>query len=591
MEIISHDILIVGGGAAGLRAAIAAAEKNPKLSIGLISKVYPVRSHTVSAEGGIAGVLRDYDSFEKHEYDTVKGGDYLADQDAVELFVREAPKEIIQLENWGCPWSREEDGSIAVRAFGGMSVKRTVFAADKTGFYMLHSLFERSLKYENIKRYDEFFVTKIFRDSASPGSDSDSDSDSSVTGVFALDLRHGKKIAFASSAIILATGGAGKIYKFTTNGNIKTGDGMALALRTGAALKDMEFVQFHPTGLLRTGILITEAARGEGGYLLNNKGERFMKDYLPSRMELGPRDIISRAIMQEIQKGNGFEGPYGSYVQLDLRHLGEKLIDQKLPLVRELAMEYANVDPVKEPIPVRPVAHYFMGGIHTNLYAATGIPGLFAAGECACITINGANRLGSNALAECLVFGRIAGEKAAESIESRSAKSVSRSDAEKAFVTLRLLALDEEKRLNNILQRHKQNPEKVSYLRDEMQHAMDEHAGIFREQKSLKQGLSKILALKERLRDVSLADQNELFNTEFTSLLELDFMLDVSHAVLVSALTREESRGSHTRTDFPNRDDEKFLHHLLIKRGGGGIMTVARNSVAITKYKPEERKY
>lgn len=519
----------------------------------------------MSAEGGIAGVLREYDSFEKHAFDTIRGSDYLADQDAVELFVKESPREIIQMEHWGCPWSREENGKIAVRAFGGMSVKRTVFAADKTGFYMLHNLFERTLKHKNIKRFDEWFVTTLLRD------------ENRVTGLVAMDLRRGKIAALRAKAIILATGGAGKVYAFTTNGNIKTGDGMALAYNVGIPLKDMEFVQFHPTGLPRTGILITEGARGEGGYLLNKDGERFMKRYLPSKMELGPRDIISRCIMSEIQQGRGFDGPYGKYVHLDIRHLGEKVIDEKLPLVREIAKDFAGIDPVHEPIPVMPVAHYFMGGVHTNTNAETPLAGLFAAGETACVSINGANRLGSNSLAECLVFGKIAGEKAVQYCADKDQPELQQSELH-----------DEEKRLKQALAR--EGEERVAVIREKLQYTMQLSAGIEREKKSLEKGLEEVHKLKRRFQNIGLHDHSELFNTEFTALLELKNLLVVSEAVLKAALQREESRGSHSRSDFTARDDEKFLKHLLIQKDASG-MIVKEHPVTITQWQPQERKY
>src|SRR6266536_5248520 len=353
METLAHDIVIVGGGAAGLRAAIAASRVSDGLSIALVSKVYPMRSHTVSAEGGAGAARGPDDSPDLHALDTIRGSDYLADQDAVEAFVAAAPDEVVQLERWGCPWSRERDGRIAVRAFGGMSVNRTAFADDKTGFHLLHTLFQTSLKYDRIIEYDEYFVTKLLVE------------DGRCTGVAAIDLRDSEVRCFAAKAVILCTGGLGRIFAFTTNGAICTGDGMALAYRAGVPLKDMEFVQYHPTGLPGTGILMTEASRGEGGYLINNEGKRFLEDYIPTKMELGPRDILSRAIMQEFEKGHAFQGPYGEYVHLDVRHLGERTIDEKLPFVRELAEKFVGIDPVHEPIPVRPVVHYMLGRLHT----------------------------------------------------------------------------------------------------------------------------------------------------------------------------------------------------------------------------------
>src|SRR5216117_3986332 len=406
----SHDVVIVGGGGAGLRAAIAVAEADPRLSIAVVSKVYPMRSHTVSAEGGAAGAIAPDDSLDEHCFDTIAGGDWLCDQDAVEAFVREAPQELLRLEHWGCPWSREPDGRIAVRPFGGMKRMRTWFAADKTGFHMLHTLFQTSLKYAAVKRYDEWFVTKLLVD------------EGRVQGVVAIDLMSGRIEAITATAVILCTGGCGKVFPFTTNAAIKSGDGMGLAYHAGAPLKDMEFVQYHPTGLPFTGILITEAARAEGGRLLNKDGYRYLQDYdlgkpepkpVLRSMELGPRDRLSQAFVKEMEKGRTLKGPYGDYVHLDIRHLGEKLIHKKLPMVRELCLKYENIDPVKEMIPVRPVVHYMMGGIHTDLNGATPLDGLYSAGEAACVSINGANRLGSNSLTECLVFGARAGKTAA----------------------------------------------------------------------------------------------------------------------------------------------------------------------------------
>src|SRR5882757_2483147 len=391
MDVTTHDVLLVGGGGAGLRAAIAVSELNPNLKVAVVSKVYPMRSHTVSAEGGAAGVIKADDSLDEHAYDTISGGDWLCDQDAVEAFVKESPLELLQLEHWGCPWSRQEDGHIAVRPFGGMKKMRTWFAADKTGFHMLHTLFQTTMKYNAIFRYDEWFVTKLLVD------------DGRVQGVVAIELMSGKIQAITAS--------------------IKTGDLMALAYRAGAPLKDMEFIQNHPTGLPFTGILITEAARAEGGYLVNKDGYRYLQDYnlgtpttkpVLRSLELGPRYRLSQACVKEQEKGRTIDGPYGPVVHLDLRHLGEKLINSKLPFVRELCTKYQNVDPVHEMIPVRPVIHYMMGGVSTDINGATPLPGLFAAGEVACVSINGANRLGSNSLPELLVFGARAGKAAAE---------------------------------------------------------------------------------------------------------------------------------------------------------------------------------
>src|SRR5271168_3242251 len=410
MEIRSHDILLVGGGGAALRAAIAVSEINPKLSVAVVSKVYPMRSHTVSAEGGAAGVIAEDDSFDEHAYDTISGGDWLSDQDCVEIFVDESPKELLRLEHWGCPWSRQDDGHIAVRPFGGMKKMRTWFAADKTGFHMLHTLFQTTMKYTAITRYDEWFVTKLLVDVGR------------VQGVVAIELMSGKVQAILAKSVILCTGGCGRVFPFTTNAAIKNGDGMALAYRAGAPLKDMEFIQYHPTGLPFTGILITEAARAEGGYMLNKDGYRYLQDYnlgtpepkpVLRSMELGPRDRLSQAFVKEHQKGRTIETPHGHVVHLDLRHLGEKLVNARLPFVRELCLKYQNIDPVKELVPVRPVVHYMMGGVSTDIYGACPLRGLFAAGEVACVSINGANRLGSNSLPECLVFGARSGRAAA----------------------------------------------------------------------------------------------------------------------------------------------------------------------------------
>ena len=580
-----HDILIVGGGGAGLRAVIAAAEAYPELDIAMVSKVYPMRSHTVSAEGGAAAVIKDDDSREDHIYDTISGADWLADQDAVELFVDEAPGELVQLEHWGCPWSREPDGSVSVRPFGGMKIQRTWFASDKTGFHMLHTLFQTSLKYTQVTRYDEWFATKLLVEGGR------------CQGVTAIELRTGQVKPILAKAVIMCTGGGGRVFPFTTNASIKTGDGMAMAYRAGVPLKDMEFVQYHPTGLPGTGILITEAARGEGGVMLNNKGERYLADYdlgeaLPlddprhpqlRAMELGPRDRLSQAFIKEEARGNVFEGEQGSYIHLDVRHLGEAKIDAKIPFVRELAKNYAGIDPVYEPIPVRPVVHYMMGGISTNIDAETVLPGLYAAGECACVSINGANRLGSNSLTELLVFGKRAGHNAAQ-----WAREHPNLDTD----ALQAQADEEQQRIASRFINKTDGTERISTLRLELQQAMESGAGIYRDEPSLRATVDTIAELQQRFANVALDDHSLSFNTELTTVLELEALLDVGEAVAHSALQRTESRGSHQRTDHPERDDEHFLSHSLAYRGeDGGPPRIEYEDVTITNWPPGARVY
>ncbi len=565
---VQHDIVIVGAGLAGLRAAIAAAEKNKNLSIAIISKTYPIRCHSVCAEGGTAAVLREDegDSFDLHAWDTVKGSDFLADQDAVEFFVREIPREILLLDNWGCPWSRREDGKIAQRAFGGQSFNRTVFAADRTGLHEVHTLYERSLMYPNIVRYDEYFLTNLIIE------------DNEVRGVTAIELKTGDLVLFEAKAVILATGGAGRLYGFTTYSHQVTGDGMAIAYRCGVPLKDMEFFQFHPTGLVPSGILISEAARGEGGYLRNKHGERFMEKYAPERMELAPRDVVARAMWKEIIEGRGFEGEHGPYIALDLTHLGEEKIEERLPLIREAAMKFVGIDPVEEPLPVRPVAHYTMGGIHTNMLTETPVKGLFAAGEVACVSIHGANRLGSNSTAECLVFGRVAGEKAAEYAMRKELKHVS-NDAYK----------EEEKRVFDEFL-GKSGDESPYQLKKELNEVMDKYFWIFRTGEEMKEGVRRIKELKERYKNVEIVDKKRGFNTDLTYAFEVGFMLDLAEVVAVSALARTESRGAHYRLDYPQRDDKNWLKHTLAYYTPDGPR-LEYIPVKITKWQPVERKY
>jgi fumarate reductase flavoprotein subunit len=579
MDILSHDVLIVGGGGAGLRAAIAVAETNPKLSIAVISKVYPMRSHTVSAEGGAAAVIKPNDSLDHHAYDTISGGDWMCDQDAVEAFVKEAPQEMLRLEHWGCPWSRQEDGKIAVRPFGGMKIERTWFAADKTGFHMLHALFQTTLKYDPIQRYDEWFVTKLLVD------------DGRCQGVVAIELATGRIQAIAAKAVILCTGGCGRVFPFTTNANIKNGDGMALAYRAGVPLKDMEFVQYHPTGLPFTGILITEAARSEGGWMLNKDGYRYLQDYNLGKpepkpvlrsMELGPRDRLSQAFVKEMEKGRTLKGPYGDYVHLDIRHLGEKVINTKLPFVRELCLKYENIDPIKEMIPVRPVVHYMMGGVHTDIHGATPLKGLYAAGEVACVSINGANRLGSNSLTELLVFGARAGKAAAHFAADQQAPSIAILDA---------LAIDETGRIEKQFLNKEGGTERIAVLRKEMHQAMEEGAGIYRNEASLQKSAAITRNLQERFSSLAIMDHSLTFNTEIIAAMELSYMLDVAETIVQSALQRTESRGSHQRTDHPQRDDQKFLAHSLAYRKEDGAPRVEYLPVTITRWPPGERVY
>ncbi len=568
-DTISHDIVIVGSGLAGLRAAISAASVSSKLDIAVISKVQVMRSHSVSAEGGTAAVLfeEEGDNQESHIYDTVKGSDFLADQDVAERLVREIPYEIYQLDQWGMPWSRREDGRVAQRKFGGYSFPRATFAQDKVGFYEMQTLYDNCLKYDNIRFYNEWFCTSILSEG------------NSFAGLTAIEIKSGNFVKFKSPAGIICTGGAGRIYSFSTYAYSSTPDGLDMAYRAGLALKDMEFVQFHPTGIMPSGILITEGARGEGGYLINNKGERFMQKYAPSKLELAPRDVVSRSMIKEIQEGKGFKHESGAdCLKLDLRHLGADKINERLAGIREIGIKFSGVDIINEPIEVRPVCHYMMGGIHADVNGATEMNGLWTAGEAACNSAHGANRLGANSTAECLVWGKITGNLAAHhALDHRSALSISEQQV-----------IEEEKRIYDGIFRGKGqvNPYEV---RKQLTDTMDEKAYVFRNEQSLSEALKKVSELEDSTWK-HVDDSAKEYNTNFINVMELDSMLRVAKVVLIGALNRRESRGSHARTDYPTRDDVNFLKHTLAYNTNDGPK-MAWHPVIFTRYAPVERKY
>ncbi|CAM3967836.1 fumarate reductase (quinol) flavoprotein subunit [Rahnella bruchi] len=582
MQTFNADIAIIGAGGAGLRAAIAAAEANPNLNIALISKVYPMRSHTVAAEGGSAAVTQDHDSFDFHFQDTVSGGDWLCEQDVVDHFVHQCPTEMAQLELWGCPWSRKDDGSVNVRRFGGMKIERTWFAADKTGFHMLHTLFQTSLKYPQIKRFDEHFVLDILVD------------EGQVRGVVAINMMEGTRVQIRANAVVMATGGAGRVYRYNTNGGIVTGDGMGMAFRHGIPLRDMEFVQYHPTGLPGSGILMTEGCRGEGGILVNKDGYRYLQDYgmgpetplgepKNKYMELGPRDKVSQAFWHEWRAGRTISTPRGDVVYLDLRHLGEKKLSERLPFICELAKAYVGVDPITDPIPVRPTAHYTMGGIETDAQCETRIKGLFAVGECSSVGLHGANRLGSNSLAELVVFGRMAGEKAAE--RAAQAKDTGNSVALDAQVR------DIENRVAALMVQ--EGDESWAAIRDEMGLAMEEGCGIYRTTELMQKTIDKLAELKERFKRVKIQDTSSVFNTDLLYTIELGHGLEVAECMAHSALHRRESRGAHQRLDegCTERDDVNFLKHTLAFYQPDSAPRLEYGDVKITTLPPAKRVY
>lgn len=564
---INHDILVVGGGLAGLAAAL---NSDPELDVAVISKVHPLRSHSVAAQGGINAALGNNpdgkdDSWQRHAFDTIKGSDYLADQRIAELMCQKAIQTIYELEYFGVPFSRFPGGVIAQRPFGGAGFPRTCYAADRTGLVILHTLFEQSVR-KQIKFYEEWLVTKLVV------------REGKCLGVVVYDVTTGQIMPVRARAVIFATGGYGRVYMKTTNAYINHGSGIGMAYRAGVPLKDMEFVQFHPTSLYDKNILITEGARGEGGFLINNKGRRFMEDYAPSAMELAPRDIVARATQTEIDKGNGFEN---EYVQLDLRHLGAAKIKKRLPGIREICIDFAGIDPIEIPIPIQPAQHYSMGGIDVNEKCASIIEGFFAAGECACVSIHGANRLGGNSLLDTVVFGKIASEASSDYV--RGSEGVDRSEK---------ILLDEALKVKKRIDDWKKRDTglKVHLLLNRLKAVMSEKVGIFRNKKDLEGSLEKIRELKEDYARVHLSGKCLRFSQELVNILEFESMLDLAEVIALGALNREETRGSHYRLDFRERDDKEWLKHTLVTWKEGNPQ-ISYQDVDVSKYKPKARKY
>jgi succinate dehydrogenase / fumarate reductase flavoprotein subunit len=570
--VIEHDVVIVGAGLAGMRAAL---EVCRDLDVALLTKVYPSRSHSGAAQGGIAASLANSedDSWEEHMFDTVKGGDYLSDQDAVEEYVKSASRVIYELEHMGCVFSRTPDGRIAQRSFGGHSRPRACFSADRTGHAILHALHEQVMKNSrSIKVYSEWFMHSLIIE------------DGQCRGVVVSDVRTGAVEVIQAKAVVFATGGYGRAFQITTNAFASTADGVLAAFNSGIPLEDAEFVQFHPSGLYRQGILFSEAARGEGGYLLNGLGKRFMEKYAPERMELAPRDIVARAEQSEIDAGRGVNGE--DFIHLDLRHLGEARIMERLPQIRQLGIDFISVDCVKEPLPIQPTAHYSMGGIPTDKFGAvvmdaegTRVNGFFAAGECACVSVHGANRLGTNSLLDAVVFGERAGRSALEYAKSVASPSVNES-REKT----RVLSQFEE-----IFQR--EGSESYNDIRNEMKVVMTAKCGVFRDAESLAQCIEKIKALQVRYKKGKVTDKGRLFNTELYEIIELGNMLKMAEIISTAALARKESRGGHFRSDFPKRNDVDFLHHSLVYPSDGDGLELKTKPVVITRHQPAERTY
>ena len=570
VESQTHDVLILGAGLAGLRAAGELSHRlNGKVDIGIVSKVQLMRAHSVCAEGGTAAVLRtdEGDSLDLHAWDTIKGSDFLADQDVVRRFVGAMPREIHLLDHWGIPWTRDEHGRIQQRPFGGHSYPRATLAADKTGFFEMQTLYDQLLRYKTFTRYDEFFATDILT------------TDGQFAGILGIHAPSGETVTLRAKALLIAAGGGGTLYGFTTYSETVTGDGMAMAFRAGLPLEDMEFLQFHPTGLVPSGILMTEACRGEGGYLLNSKGERFMQRYAPSKMELAPRDMVSRAEMTEILEGRGFPGADGAdYLSLDLRHLGADRINQRLPLIREVCIKFIGLDPIEKPIPIRPVAHYSMGGIETDINGLTRMPGVWAAGEAACVSLHGANRLGSNSTAECLVWGGITAAEIAAALPGLPAP----------LPIPAAQARERQDHVRDVLAR--EGKENLYELRRELRSAMDRYVGVFRKREDLVTALDVVRSIRTRAQAAPVPDKGTVYNSNLFHALELENLMDLAEVAIMGALAREESRGAHARRDFSVRDDEKWLKHTLAWRTDGAPR-LDYKPVTIDTWQPVERKY
>ena len=558
---LEHDVLVVGAGLAGMRAAIAARANGANTAI--ISKVHPVRSHSNAAQGGINAALTDRgDDWQDHAYDTVKGSDFLGDQDAIEVMCRAAGRSLIDMEHMGVTFNRDDEGKLGTRAFGGQRRARTFFVGDFTGQAMLHVMFEQLIK-SGIRSYEEWFVTGLIKD------------DGQVCGVTALEIRTGRIYAIRAKTVILCTGGLGRVFEPSTNALIVTGDGMALAYDAGARLMDMEMVQYHPTTLMRSGVLISEAARGEGAYLLDKNGDRFLERYAPNMMELASRDVVSRAEQTEINAGNGVNG----CVFLDCRHLGETLIKEKLSQIREIGIDLIGTDMVNELIPIRPGMHYVMGGIKTDVDGQTNLPGVYAAGECACVSVHGGNRLGANSLLDTIVFGERSGNHAATAAR----------DMEYVEFDVDAVVSGEEERIQAIMDRPA-NGDRVASVRLAMGQSMNTNLAVYRHQAGLEETLRDLTDLKGRYSTVPVDNKGRVFNTDLVFALELGFMLDCAEAVSVSALDRKDSRGAQSRTDYPDRDDENWMKHVLVTKGEVGP-EISYLPVTITNWTPEERKY